>query len=284
MNTKRLDRCSIDRRLEELPSLSSLLDANWLDKELDKPISQWSLVMGWLSYGEDNSFLYWLKDLDSALAFLKMHSTSSAWKKIVKKLRSHSDRANFKGTLSELAMCVFLSQFEISYELEVALIHGTKKDVDIQAQLGPNQAVNIEVQWLSPSEKSERKADIAAQYGINEFPGFNNYYEMQRIKQKVFDKTAKFTEHDITFVALDCTPSPELGSAEVSPIYESFDKLFNNVECDIDDSIRKYVDAIIWFQLQPGNTLFPVRRRIIENPHSSHRDDDAFIKFVKLWQ
>lgn len=287
MDTK-LIRASLYRKLQELPSLSSLLDANWLDKELDKPVNQRSLIMSWISYEEDvfsesNWAWDWLKDLDSALASLKKCSTSSAWKKIVKKIRSHSDRANFKGTLSELSLCVFLSQLGISYELDVALIHGAKKDVDIQAQLGLNQIVNIEVQWLSPSEKSEKKADIAAQYGIKEFSGFDNDYEMRRIKQKVVDKTTKFTEHDITFVALDYTSSPELGSGGFSRIEEALYGSFNEDSLEIDITIRKYVDAVLCFQLQQRNSLFPVRRNIIENPHSSHRNKDAYIKFGEIW-
>lgn len=287
MAKNRLDKENAKKKLASLPYLSEVLGENWLDVEYKKPIEQWSLITGWISLQDeflkyDNWTWEWLTSLNGALGYLKTCTKPNLWRKIAGKIRSHTDRANFKGTLSEIAMCVFLSSINVSYEMEIRLVSGKNKDIDIQAQIDNKESVNIEIQWLSPSDVSEKGAEIASAYGEG-YP-IDYEYEMRRIKQKVFDKTAKFTENDITFVALDCTTSPELGGAEFSPIKQVLYHSFSKGKLDIDIAIRKYVDAVIWFELQNSNTLMPIKRNLIINPNSLHGNNDSVLKFAEHWK
>lgn len=165
--------------------------------------------------------------------------------------------------------------------MEIRLISGKNKNIDIQAQIENKESVNIEVQWLSSSDVSEKGSEIASAYG--ECYPINFEYEMCRIKQKIFDKTAKFTKDDITIVALDCTASPELGGVGFSLIGQVLYQSFCEGNQDIDVAIRKYVDAVIWFKLDTGNNLTPYERNIIINPNSVHRNKNSLLIFAEHW-
>jgi len=290
MHTDRLNLSFAEKKLQRLFFLSDVLGENWLAKEYSKPIEQWNLIAGWISlddmYKINGWAWVWLKDLDEALEFLKTKVTLYSWKKIVKKLRAHTDRANIKGVLSELALWKFLGLNDVPFDLELQLISSSTKDVDITAFSTNKKPLHIEVQWLSPSDVSERGASIAALYDESYPIDYN--YEIWRIKQKVYDKTPKFTEGDITYVALDCTTSPEMSGNRFSPIDKVIAETFTGentqyANSEIDKSIRQLVDSVIWFELESGRGFLPVNRGICVNSKSSNRNEPSISEFIKLW-
>lgn len=293
-----MERCYVDvdtaiLRLERLPYLSLILDSNWLQEECKKPVESWSQITGWLcSWQEgrprDEAFVSWIRDLDAAIGTLKNGVSQNSWRTIRKKLRSHSDRSETLGTLSEIALCVFLTANNMPFNLEVSL--HTENQTDVDVQVFPNLAhpVNIEVQWLSPSDKSERGSRVAASYGGVYKYRFDDY-EGPRIKQKVYDKIKKFTVDDATLVALNYTLCPELidvGSAAVSEAFTGLDlggNVTSHANSDIDLSIRQMVDGVIWFTLMPGNGLFPVRRGTILNSSLTRPAGSQLLDFLRNW-
>lgn len=290
MHTARLNLSFAEKKLQRLCILSDVLGENWLAKEYSKPIEQWNLIAGWISlddmYKNNNWAWVWLKDLDEALGFLKTKVTLDSWKKIVSKLRTHTDRANIKGVLSELALWKFLALNDVPFDLELQLISSSNKDVDITAFSTNKKPLHIEVQWLSPSDVSERGASIATLYDESYPIDFN--YEMWRVKQKVYDKTPKFTEGDITFVALDCTTSPEMSGNRFSPIDKVITEAFTGentqyANSEIDKSIRQLVDGVIWFELEADRGFLPVNRGICVYSKSSNRNEPSISEFIKLW-
>jgi len=290
--TKRIGLSAAERRLQQLPVLAGVLGADWLSREYRRPIEQWSLVTGWISL-EDNEFWHWLEDLDRALGFLKVQVSSANWQKITRKIRSHSNRGNFKGTLSEIAMCVFLASNHVEFEMENNLVSGSEKDVDFTAYISEAEPLHIDVQWLSPSERSEIGAAIAAVY--NEGYDMDYEYEKRRIKNKIREKTSKFTQDDITFVAIDCTSSSELGGGHGYPVIrETFseacidrnlkDEEVPYIDSGVGKTIHLLVDGVIWYELEPGKGLSPVKRGFCLNPKSPHRKSMSISQFVSLWK
>jgi hypothetical protein len=290
MEQDRLNLDNAKERLKLYPNLACILGNDWIAIQYQKPIKEWTLINGWIS-STDPDYAYWLEDLDYAVGYLRPKVSAEVFKKIATKLKSHSDRANTKGTLSEISIMMFLAKNDIRFDLEKKLISGDK-DVDISAEISGEVPVNIEIQWLSPSDISERGAEIASLYGEAYTMDYDS--EEYRIKKKVFDKTPKLTREDITFIALDCTTAPELGGPRLySPIGSAVFEAFTgkNVQGEtmpyaysqIDITIRNYVDGVIWFQLCPGNKLLPKERGIVINPSSGHRSDEQVFKFQKVW-
>lgn len=288
---ERLDQKETEQKLLAYPTLKNILGTDWLLKEFEKSIGQWSLVMGWLT-SQEPIFSRWLSDLDCVLRTLSTSVCPATFNQIKIKITSHSDRANTKGVLSEIGIMIFLQSCNIRFLLDQCLIEGSRKDIDIGAIFSANTSVNIEVQWVSPSESSEIGAEVAAAF--NEAYQFDFDEEEYRVKLKVFDKTPKFTENDITFVAIDCTTSPELGGRWLaSPIGSAMKKTFTGKEHDgriskfsksnIDTTIRSLVDGVIWFQLEPGNCFMPINRNIIVNESSHFSQSEEIEKFTKLW-
>jgi hypothetical protein len=297
MVNDRLDKQDAEQRLRQFSTLASVLGPNWFTQEYSKPIEQWSLITGWVSRIHDkifgDQFEKWLKDLDMALKFLESRLSIAAWQKLECKVRAHSDRAGFKGTLSEIAMCRFLAEKQFPLDLEIRLNSQSSKDVDVRVTMPDSVILHIEVQWLSPSESSERGAAIASTYGEGYPPDYDE--EKLRVKYKVHDKTSKFTVEDITLVALDCTSSPELGGDHgYSVIEEALHEActgrswqgvptgFGNSA--VDTAIRKYVDGVIWFELTPGNDLLPHKRGMYINSESPHRGKIEGSTFAQAWR
>ena len=230
-------------------------------------------------------------DLNFTLGFLETRVPYQVWQKIVRKIRSHSDRANSKGTLSEIALMTLLTSKGLNFDLETKLT-SNGKDIDIQVDFGKYEPLYIEVQWLSPSDVSERGAAIASAY--DEAYSIDYTFEEWRIKQKVYDKTSKLTLTDITFVALDCTLAPELGgSFHFAPIGEAILEAFTGknaqgnvtsyANSDVDKTIRQYVDGVIWFELEPGNRFIPIKRGYCINPTTKHSGKESVTELIKLW-
>ena len=293
MKNSRVDKLTAEKRIYEFPCLAQTLGKNWIAKEYKKPLVSRSLIAGWISL-EDNHLGRWLVDLESAITFLKERVPLNVWQVIASKLRLHSDRANFKGTIAELSLCVFLVSHGISFDLERVLDISNPKDIDIRADFGPDKkSVYIEVQWLSPSETSEHGATIASYYG-EAYP-MDYDEEKYRIKAKVYDKTSKFTQNDITLVALDCTTAPELGgSHRFSVIAEALTEAFTGqdwngsatgyTDSKIDTAIREYADGVIWFEQEQGKALIPIKRGIYLNPRSPFKDNPAIVEFAEIWR
>lgn len=283
MRINRVDLSTAEDRLTSLPQLAEVLGSNWLAKEYRKAPKHWSLITGWIA-DENNEFWPWLENLSEALEVIRREADANSWQTIAKKVRTHYNRDNFKGTLSEIAICVFLATNNIPFELETVLVSDGQKNVDISAYIIESNPVHLEVQWLSPSASSEKSARVASAY--DQMHIFDLDYEKRRILGKVSNKTEKFTYENITVVALDCTLVPELGS---NGIGEAVEEVWTN-EYDVDtkiqediDAIRHKVDSVIWWELTPNKGLLPEKRGCCINPNSLHRQTEALIRFIDLW-
>lgn len=291
MQPKRVNIKTAKKRLESFSNLAVFLGENWLEDEYKKDVKQWSLITGWVSPEMDipfeDSWLWgWLMDLDKALVCLESNTHKSVWQKILRKVRAHADRATFKGTLAEISLCMFLATKRINFDLNVKLQAINEKDVDIQAYLDRTPSLNIEVQWISPSDISEEGANMSSLYG-DAYP-IDFEYEMERVKKKVFDKISKFTQEDLTFVAIDFTSSPELGGQGFSPTKEILIRSFNEKNDSsrnkkVNATIRNYVDGVIWFENQPGIQLLPHNKAYILNPRSVYKENETVLDFLAHW-
>jgi hypothetical protein len=295
MPEDRVSQNIAQERLTALPTLASILDDEWIAYEYDKPIERRSIISGWLSIdwcGPHQVFGVWLQDLDSALGLVKSRIPNTIWDSAKRKLLVHCDRSESKGILSEIAIWAFLAKHNIPFRLETELIPGINKNIDIGIDLGCEEPVYVEVQWLSPSDKSEQGATVASTYGEAYSYEFN--YETYRIKSKVYDKHPKLTTEDTTLVALNCTLCPELGGDQPTcPVEEAVLEAFTGCDLQgnptlyahtkIDTTIRELVDGVIWFELNPGGRIQPINRGFCLNPVSPHRDKISLQQLVEKW-
>jgi len=270
-------------RLRQFHHLSAIIDEKWLQTQLKKCVEKYSLITGWLTTPEEEwkAFFHPLVNaLDQALDVLKGKVSPNTWKKITHKIRAASDRAETKGTLAEISMAVFLTKHGIQFEMEKQLDPCSKKDVDFSITY-EGEEIHIEMQWLSESKRSRVPSDIALEFSPFEtqidFP-----YEKRRIRNKIKDKCPKFTQEDITLVALDCTEVPELGGKYPSAVYDALRDIFHKKESldDTSTQIRSLVDGVIWFKLDINNALCPQKRGYISNPH---RDNQSLSNWLDLW-
>jgi hypothetical protein len=188
---------------------------------------------------------------------------------------------------------VLFAHHDIAFELETELTAESGKDVDITACLGDGTPLHIEVQWLSPSAKSDNGAAIASAYG--ECYEYDFDYETYRIKLKIHEKTIKLTRRDVTLVALNCDQCPELGGDRPHPsiavaALEAFtgkDIQGNRLpyaDSHIDTAIRSLVDGVLWFELKPGSGLLPVERGVCLNPFSPNIGEESLSRIVSIWR
>jgi hypothetical protein len=294
MTDDRLGQSEVEKRLSELPSLEKALEAGWVAREFSKPFDQWSLIAGWLSKPENDPlypyFAAWLVDLDGALALLQEKAEAPVWRKIRTKVRAHCDRAEIKGTLSEIAVALFCVQRELPIALERTLAGDNNKNVDVSVLY--THPVHIEIHYLSLSDREARATEQLSSYRLWYSTDFDQ--ARYRIKLKIHDKTSKFTESDITFVAINCTECPDLGGArEHSTMHESALEAFTGrdlhgevtpyADSDVDRSIRRLVDGVIWFELRTGNGLLPAARGACLNPNSPLLGKSSISDFVRHW-
>lgn len=289
MLPERIDLEEVLKRLNKYPALLRFLGPEWFSFEFKKSIDNWSLITGWISRG-DESFSGWLTALDKTLTFLHDKGTTNNWQTIIKKVRSHSMRSNLKGTLSELTLCSFLLSKNIPFDLEVEVVPKSKKNIDIQAHISAIEKLNIEVQWISPSDISEQGAMIASSYGEAYPMDFEE--EKWRLKKKVLNKTPKFTQTRTGFVALDFTASPELGGSNFSVAYELATEIFTGKtihgdkleysNSEIDKSIKGLIDGLIWFEIDFTGILYPYQIGYYINPYKT-MSDQVIETFFKKW-
>lgn len=294
MKRRMVDLETARKRLSALPNLEQVLASNnWLERQLTKPVQDWSQITGWLcsweeGKPEDEVFVSWIKDVDTALGFLQERVSQKNWAVICRKVRAHSDRQETLGTLSELAVCMFLAANNISFDFEVNLQPESRTNVDFQVDPGCGRPVNIEVQWLSPSDRSERGARLAAIYG-GAYP-FQYKQEGFRIKQKVYDKIQKLTSEDTTLVALNYTLCPEMIEVGKEVMSETFTGLdFEGqpgcyADSPIDTAVRQFVDGVMWFTQAPGIHLQPITRGVLVNSSSTKVEDIGLSEFIRLWE
>jgi len=98
-------------RLHQFKHLRGLIQDNWLRKQCSKTIEQYSLITGWLTTSEDDwnwAFRKNTQALEDALSRLVGNIPINIWKKLGKKLRAPSDRAESKGTIAELSLAIFI--------------------------------------------------------------------------------------------------------------------------------------------------------------------------------
>lgn len=275
-----------EKLLSNFLNLSDCLGDQWLSREYKKPIGEWSLITGWLST-KDPMYMPWLPDLDHALGIIKQSVSKNTWQTLSKKIRSHSDRANTKGILSEIAIIHFLVSNSVKVEINQKINASSEKDVDIMAVIEEFDPIYIEVQWISPSDLSDRGSLVASSYG-EAYP-MDYDYEKRRIKGKLIDKLPKFSEELITFVAMDCTSSPELGGKFlVSPTGSASNELFQHLpekkeEQEQNLSPNKLLTGVIWFELEPGFQLLPKKRSYLINPNHKLNKTPTIEEFKKLW-
>ena len=300
MENNKLTLQEATQRMRQYPVLEKTLGEDWLAQEYKKEPKQQSLITNWIRNKDDDfpgkQLKEWLLDIELALKILSPPNTSpETWRKLHHKIREHSDPDNFKGTLSEIAVCRLLTECRFSIELEKKLMSSSNKDVDIQVSSSNSIPLYIEVQWVSESDDSKDGAAVASLHGQG-YP-MQNDKEKLRIKRKIYDKTPKFTTGDITLVALDFTTSPELGgNHKYSVIQETLDEVYANKNLqgapaefyysDIDITIRNYVDGIIWFRLEPDKKLglMPQKRGLYINHSTKHYEKIKHSLFIQEWQ
>lgn len=277
------------KRLHQFEHLSQVLSDGWLKTQVQKPVERYSLIAGWLTTPEAEWNPLWqfrIAALDNAVAILAGNVSQTVWDKLQKKITAHSDRAESKGTLAEISLALFLVQHNIPFEMETQLDSASKKDVDFSLQFDGQEPVHIEMQWVSESDALARAADALAPYKL---PATINFPQEEiRILNKVYDKTSKFTQDDITLVALDCTTFPEIGGTYPwVPIGAALGHTMGNqIYGPLSEKaivIRELVDGVIWFESDPRNAFFPVKRGYLLNQHSPHSHKLSLSRWGELW-
>lgn len=274
------------QRLQSFTLLSTLVSTQWLNQQLEKSVEEYNLITGWLTTSED--FWNWAfrkntQALEDALSFLTGKIPENHWKKVCSKLRVPSNRAESKGTITELSLAIFLVTHGISFDMETPL--QPPKDVDFSLKFGDTGDVHVEMQSLAESAASQRISKASADYGgLHVSIDFKD--EERRIIGKIHDKTPKLVENEITLIALDCTAIPEHGGVGLGTIPDVLSRVFGQDNSELTKSekkIRQLVDGVIWFQIDFDNALRPVNRGYLLNEHSEHYSAASLQKWIALW-
>lgn len=288
MNIKRLNLKSANKKLAKFPKIKDLLGRNWLEKEYEKDEEQYNLIAGWLS-SSDSRYDNYLASLECLLNFLLPRVKEGVYLNIQKKLRSHSDRANIIGMISELALLSFFIRKNIEVDYEVS-ITDDNKNIDIQLHLNDDYPIYIEVTRKSFSDAGRRATNAGAPFGLAYSP--YNKEEYFRLHNKIYQKIPKLTQEDFTFIALDMTDIPEFGGENFAPISWVIEETFTGLHVndnipELDEKksgeIREMVDGVIWYEINFDNCLEIFKRGIEINPHSPHRNNECMVKFKELW-
>lgn len=265
-------------RLKQFPTLAQVLGDNWLSKQLKKDRSQWNLITGWLATPTNDPFFTafsdWLTSLDSSLTFLHHRVDKNKWSKLGKKVRAHADRENTKGTLSEIALCVFLAQQNLPFEMEKQLDPVSNRDVDFAVRDLSGSVLNIEMHWLGESDHDKRLNQISADHGgISYSPSFGKM--KRRIQDKILEKARKFTHDDITLIAVSVTDD----SINRNLISEAFEEALRGSNI----AAFQIVDGIIWFEMTAKDCLTLNNRGVFINDKSPFAPQIRNSLFPNLW-
>jgi hypothetical protein len=278
-------------RLSDFPHLKTLWTdeihvQRWLQQELKKPEANWNLLAGWLTVNSDSWGWWkgWVKDLDLAIFYLRPKLSDNLFKKFRKKLVSPHDRSNSKGVLAEISIARFLAKADIPFDAELK-VQGTQSNtnVDFTLYYENNQPVHVEVQYVQESAIPPGLARLVTPTKpISYCIDFDS--EKQRVMGKVYGKIPKFTDTDITFVAL-ALADPVMGS-RFGPTEQLFNNIFNSPDKEApfkDLGIRHLIDGVMWFEWKQGNGFFPINRGIILNPQSPFKGFDDIHTMSELW-
>lgn len=268
----------ISERLSQFPTLAQILGEKWLAKQLKKDRSKWSLITGWLATPENdpffNAFKDWLTSLDGSLNFLQSHVDRNMWSKLGKKVRSHADRENTKGTLSEIALAVFLVQRNLPFEMEKQLDIASKRDVDFVVRDPTGSILNIEMHWLGESDRDEHLNQISADYQGLAYP--LSFETMKnRIQNKILEKAEKFTQSDITIIAFNVTDDP----TNQSLIVEAFEEGLKGTN----SAAFQIVDGIVWFEMKGEEQLILKDRELFISQDSPFAHQVSNSIFYDVW-
>jgi hypothetical protein len=133
--------------------------------------------------------------------FLNMsESVLSQLRQLIKKVKSSSDRANTKGTLAEVAFCLFLASNNYTFMMERKINPANNKDVDFSILNDESNSLNIEIHYLGESEREKRLDQISAAWYMPFTPLWE--HDKNRIQNVLKIKSEKFTANEMTLVAL----------------------------------------------------------------------------------
>lgn len=232
---------ALQRRFKSYPWLQACLGSSWLADEYKKPYEDWSLITGWL-----NVYELWCRDwLDGLENILNLLSTLSAddFEVIVKKVSAHCNRTQFRSVLAEFSLIAALREIGCQLKFEQQLMADSDRDVDISVTLPDGITVfHLEVYQLNPSEsfiESLEVSDDGEPIPID-FPS-----EIRRICSKIWHKSKKFTEEDITILAIDCTLFPEMGTGYLNPVDKAMRGAYNLILTDV-SAILSRVPGGLW--------------------------------------
>jgi hypothetical protein len=275
-------------RLGQFPHLAAVINAKWLEHQMKKSVKQYSLITGWLTTLPDDWNWVFHKNtqaLENALALLKAKVSADIWRKLSKKLRAPSDRAESKGTIAEFSLAVFLVQNGIGFDMEQRLDPASSKDVDFRLNFPGAMPVHIEMQSLTESVHSQKLSKLSADWDSHPV-GLAFEAESRRVIGRLSDKTPKLIAQSITLVALDCTDIPEHGGTHLGTIRDALTPVFDlngSTLSEAEEGICQLIDTVIWFQIDYGNALRPVERGFFLNEHSPFRNDPSLLSWMRVW-
>lgn len=284
-----LDRVGVGiaiERLHQFKHLSNVISDEWLQEQMKKDVSNYSLITGWLTTSSTNwKWVYhnFTKALEDSLELLSGNVSVGSWENICRKLKAKSERSNTKGTLSEISFATFLASRNLTFEMERQL--NPPKDVDFSVIFEDQQEIHIEMQFFSESDRDQRLNTVSAAYGGMPYrPDFEG--DKQRVIDRVYHKVGKLTDREVTLVAFDCTDVPLNGGVGYGTIPDALRRIFKDDNPDIrqgENKIRQLVDGVIWFQIDFDNALQPVKRGYFLNEHSKHQSAVSLQKWIALW-
>ena len=211
---ERLDIIGAILRLKEFPTLMEILGPQWLEMEYKKKESEYSLLMGWISLKEP-TFIANLSSLEEVITNILPIVNQNVKQKIISKLSSYTDRANIKGTISEIALINYLIQNKISFGYEVSITNDNK-NVDFQIDLGGDLPIYIELARVAEPD-SHKRANLVASSSCAVIPLFTEK-DWYHLFNKIYDKIPKLTKEHVTFIALDLTDIEYMGGPNLAPI------------------------------------------------------------------
>jgi hypothetical protein len=273
-------------RLRTVPALYEITGDRWLQRQMAKPVEQYSLLAGWLTSSDfDWQYIYAAPTASLEVAATKLSTglPNNLWPKLRKKIRAESIRSQSKGTLAELALAVFLVDQGISFDMEQPIVPDSNTNVDFSVNLGLPDQVHIEVQWVT--DTVEYSDVIAAYHHIPSGDPFPKY--VKAVRERVSSKLPKFSATAITLVALDTTDMAASRDQYTSPMYEALCHIFATEistalapwECDM----RERVEGVIWYASKPKKEIYPVERGYILNEHSPHFANPSLKRWVEIW-
>jgi hypothetical protein len=288
LTPQRVNEATALQRLQTFSNLYAITGQLWLNEQMQKPVTHYSLLTGWLTSDVESwtyTYMPMAAALDTATSTLVAGTSGVVQQRLIEKITVQSKRAESKGMLGELAFAVFLVRKSIPFRLETNLDPANQKNVDFTLDLGLGDKVHVEMQWVSDSTEAWLDPRFVPEEGL-EIP-INFKYEEHRPLVKIASKVPKFTLADITLVALDLTADPMLGGVNSPTLTGALAKAFGqntpNQLSPEEQSIRQLVDGVIWSESALPKELFPVRRGFLLNERSQHYNNPSLRRWIEIW-